>query len=67
MFLFLSTYSERWKIILYFNEILNGISNRSQDTVNDMNNTIGSNLVAMDDPGTVNGNNLCLMNQAVDD
>lgn len=29
MFLILSTYSERWKVILNFNEILNGISNSS--------------------------------------
>lgn len=64
MFLFLSTYSKRRKIIFDLNEILNSISNSGQDTINDMNNTIGSNLVAMDDPGTVNSNNLYLDNQA---
>lgn len=63
----LSAYSKRWKLILDFNEILNGISNSSQDTIDDMNNAIGSNLVAIDDPGTVNSNNLYLKNQAVED
>lgn len=51
-------YPERGKVIFNFNNILNGVTNCSDNTVNYVNNTICGNLVAVDDPSTVDCNNL---------
>lgn len=52
------THIQSCQVFLNRNDILDGISNSADDTVNDMDNSIGCNLVAIDNPGTVHRHHL---------
>lgn len=52
------TYTQSGQVIVNLNDVLDGVSNSTDDSVNDMHNTIGCNLVAIDDPGTVHSHHL---------
>lgn len=55
------THVQGWQIIFNFNEVLNRVSNSADNTVNDMHNSIGCNLVAVDYPGTVDCHHLYVL------
>lgn len=52
------TYIESGEVIVNLNDILNGVAHGSDDTVDDVHHSVGGNLVAMDDPGTVHRHDL---------
>lgn len=51
-------YPERRELVLCFNEVLNGGTNLCQDTVDDVHDTVGGNLVPVHDPGAVDRDHL---------
>lgn len=55
---FLWTYAQSAQLIFYFNDVLNGVANRSDDTIKYVHHTVGGHLVAVNDPRTVHGHNL---------
>lgn len=52
------THTESCQIIVNLKDIPDGISNSADDTVNDMHNSIGCNLVAIDNSGAVHSHHL---------
>lgn len=54
----LCTHIQSGQVIINLNSILDCVSNSADDTVNDMHDSIGCNLVAIDNPGTVDRHHL---------
>lgn len=55
---YVCTHTQSCQVIFNLDDILNCVSNSADDTVNDMHNSIGGNLVAVDNPGTVHSHHL---------
>lgn len=54
------THAQGRQFIVIFDNILDRVSNSADNTVNHMHNSIGCNLVAVDNPGTVDCHHLCV-------
>lgn len=51
-------YTQGCQVIVNLNDILDCVANSFDNTVNDMHNSIGGNLVTMDNPGAVHSHHL---------
>lgn len=60
-----STHTQSCQVIVNLDDILDGVSNSADDTVNNMHNTIGGNLVTMDNPGTIHSHHLYITYQSI--
>lgn len=57
-FLYVFTHAQSRQVIVNLNDILDCVSNGTDNTVNDMHNSIGGNLVAIDNPSAVHSHHL---------
>lgn len=57
--LVLSTYTEGREFILFIQDVFNGFAYAADDPINHVHNPVCGHLVAVDDPGTVHGHDLC--------
>lgn len=54
----LCTYAERGDVIVYIQDIFDGVAHAADDPINYVHHTISGHLVTVDDPGTVHGHDL---------
>lgn len=52
------THTESCQVVVDLDDILDRASNSTDNTVNDMNNSVGGHLVAVDNPGAVHSHHL---------
>ena len=52
------TYAQSCQVVIDLDEILHGVSNGADHAVNDVHNSVGGNLITVDDPGTIHSHHL---------